>query len=80
MVAVYRGKAAPSLAAVSLINASTGTDTVAVCLQRAVQCDARATSKAALLLSLCRLRLVASPLKGSCVSSISWAKSLEGRR
>lgn len=57
---VYPGKAAHPLAVLtSLLNASTGTDKVTVCLQRAVQCDA--TSKAILLLSLHRLRPVASP-------------------
>lgn len=59
---VYRGKAAHPLAALtSLLNASTGTDKVPVCLQRALQCNARATSKAILWLSLYRLRPVASP-------------------
>lgn len=61
---VCHGKAAHPLAALtSLLNASTGTDKVTVCLQRAVQCIARATSKAILLLSLHRLRPVASPSK-----------------
>lgn len=55
---------ASPLALTSLVNANTRTSKVPLCLQRALQCNARATSKAILLLSFYRLRRL---LKGSCV-------------
>lgn len=80
VVPVSRGEAAPSLAAVGLRSASPGPDAVTACLRRAARRDAGATRRAVLGLSRCRRRPVASPPKGSCVSPVSWAKRLEGRR